>query len=52
MYSANQLWGLSEVPRDNQVIEECILFGFTLNDDIMYVLNFCTLYAKYYIYVQ
>ncbi len=38
--------------RDSQVIEECILFGFPLNNDVMHVLNFRTLYAKYYIYTQ
>ncbi len=29
-----------------------ILFGFPQNNDVMHVLNFCTLYAKYYIYIQ
>ncbi len=38
--------------RDSQVTEECILFGFLLNNDVMHVLNFCTLYAKHYIYIQ
>ncbi len=38
--------------RDSQVIEECILFGFPLNNYVMHVLNFCTLYAKYYIYIR
>ncbi len=38
--------------RNSQVIEECILFGFPPNSDVMQVLNFCMLYAKYYIYVQ
>ncbi len=38
--------------RDIQVIEECILFGFPLNNDVMHLLNFCILYAKYYIYIQ
>ncbi len=38
--------------RDRQLIEECILFDFPINNDVMYVLNFCTLYAKYYIYIQ
>ncbi len=38
--------------KDSQVIEECILFGFTSNSDTMQVLNFCILYAKYYIYIQ
>ncbi len=30
-----------------QVIKECILFGFPSNSNIMQVLNFCILYAKY-----
>ncbi len=38
--------------RDSKVIEGCILFGFPLNNDVMHVLNFCTLYAKYYIDIQ
>ncbi len=38
--------------RDSQVIEECMLFGFPLNNDVMHALNICTLYAKYYIYIQ
>ncbi len=33
------------VIRNSQVIEEC-------NSDVMQVLNFCLLYAKYYIYIQ
>ncbi len=40
------------VIRNSQVIEECILFGFPSNSDVMQVLNFCILYAKYYIYIQ
>ncbi len=38
--------------RDSQVIEECIIFGFPFNNDVMHVLNLCVLYAKYYIYIQ
>ncbi len=38
--------------KDRQVIEECILFGFPSDSDIMQVPNFCILYAKYYIYIQ
>ncbi len=38
--------------RDSQVIEGIIIFGFPLNNDVMHVLNFCTLYAKYYIYIK
>ncbi len=40
------------VIRNSQVIEECILFGFPCNSDVMQVLNFCILCAKYYIYIQ
>ncbi len=40
------------VIRNSQVIEECILFGFPSNSDVMQLLNFCILYAKYYIYIQ
>ncbi len=40
------------VIRNSQAIEECILFGFPSNIDVMQVLNFCILYAKYYIYMQ
>ncbi len=36
----------------SQVIEECLLFGFRSNSDVMQVLNFCILQAKYYIYIQ
>ncbi len=40
------------VVRNSQVIEECILFGFPSNNDVMQVLNVCILYAKYYIYIE
>ncbi len=40
------------VIRNSQVIKECILFGFPSNSDVMQVLNFFILYAKYYIYIQ
>ncbi len=40
------------VIRNSQVIEECILFGFPSNRDLIQVLNFSILYAKYYIYIQ
>ncbi len=40
------------VIRNSHVIEECILFGFRSNSDLMQLLNFCTLYAKYYIYIS
>ncbi len=38
--------------KDSQITEECILFGFPYNRDTMHTLNFCILYAKYYIYIQ
>ncbi len=38
--------------RNSQVIEQCILFDFPSNSDVMQVLNLCILYAKYYIYIQ
>ncbi len=40
------------VIRNSQVIEECILFGFLSTSDVIQVLNYCILYAKYYIYIQ
>ncbi len=43
---------LGIVIRNSQVIEECILFGFPSNSDVMQVLNFCILYAKYYIHIE
>ncbi len=45
------LWGKKIVIRNSQLIEECILFGFPSNSDVMQVLNFCILYTKYYIYI-
>jgi hypothetical protein len=30
----------------------CILFGFDPVDDVIFVLNFCVLHAKYYIYIR
>ncbi len=48
------LWAnLSDIViKNSQVIEECLLFGFPSTSDVMQVLNFCILYAKYYIYIQ
>ncbi len=40
------------VIRNSQVIEGWILFSFPSNSDVMQVLHFCILYAKYYIYIQ
>ncbi len=33
-------------------LRECILFGFPGDEDIIVALNYCTLMAKYYIYIQ
>ncbi len=33
-------------------IEECVLFGFPGNSNAILTLNFCILYAKYYIYIK
>ncbi len=33
-------------------IEECVLFGFPGNSNDILKLNFCILYAKYYIYIK
>ncbi len=40
------------VIKDSQVIEECILFGFPSNSDVMKVPNRYILYAKYDIYIK
>ncbi len=33
-------------------LEECVLFGFSGNDNLTQVLNYCMIYTKYYIYIQ
>ncbi len=33
-------------------LEECVLFGFSGNDNLTQVLNYCMTYTKYYIYIQ
>ncbi len=33
-------------------LQENILFGFVGSNGIIYVLNYCILYAKFYIYIQ
>ena len=38
--------------QDESEIEECILFGFPTEIDIINVLNFIVLHAKYYVYIQ
>ncbi len=34
------------------MLNECIFFGFPGDSDVIEVLNYCVLYAKYYIYIQ
>ncbi len=33
-------------------LEECVLFGFSGNDNLTQVLNYCIIYTQYYIYIQ
>ncbi len=33
-------------------LEECVLYGFSGNQNLTQVLNYCMLYTKYYIYIQ
>ena len=37
---------------DMNELRECILFGFPGDEDIIVALNYCTLIAKYFIYIQ
>ena len=41
-----------QIQYDCESLEESILFGFQAEGDILNVLNFCILLAKYYIYKQ
>ncbi len=34
------------------MLDECIILGFLGDADIIEVLNYCVLYANYYIYIQ
>ncbi len=34
------------------MLNECIIFGFRGDSHVKEVLNYCVLYAKYYIYIQ
>ncbi len=34
------------------MLNECIIFGFPGDSDVIEVLNYCLLYTKYYIYIQ
>ncbi len=34
------------------MLNECITFGFQGDSDVIEVLNYCVVYAKYYIYIQ
>ncbi len=38
--------------KNNNNLEECIIFGFPDNDNNTGVLNHCILLAKYHIYIQ
>ncbi len=37
---------------DNEFLIECLLFGFPGNSRNARLINFCTLYAKYFIYTH
>ncbi len=34
------------------MLNECIIFGFSSDSNVIEVLNYCVLYAKYYNYIQ
>ncbi len=34
------------------MLNKCIIFGFPSDSDVIEILNYCVLYAKYYIYIQ
>ncbi len=36
----------------NDITAECTLSGYSGNDEISLVINYCVLIAKYYIYIQ
>ncbi len=38
--------------KHSAVLDECIIFGFPNTIEAMQVLNICTIYAKYYKYIQ
>ncbi len=38
--------------KNSSILEECIIFDFPFNSDVIQVLNCCLLYTKYYIYIQ
>ncbi len=39
-------------PKNSSVLNKCIIFGFPGDSDVIEVINYCVLYAKYYIYIQ
>ena len=41
-----------QIPLDYEAIEESILFGFQVDEDVFKVFNYCVLVAKYYVYKQ
>ncbi len=36
----------------NDIFEECTLFGYPGEEDIIQILNYCVLFAKYLIYTN
>ncbi len=44
--------GNIQIPLYSESLEECILFGFQTEGDILSVLNYCILIAKFHIYCQ
>ncbi len=36
----------------NDIFEECALFGYPVEEDIIQILNYCVLLAKYFIYTN
>ncbi len=38
--------------KHSTVLTECIMFGFLTNKDEIFVINYCILHTKYYIYIQ
>ncbi len=47
---SSQIFGIDI--KDSHVLDQSIIVGFPNNTDAMQVLNFCTIYAKYDIYIQ
>ena len=41
-----------KIDKNFENLEECILFGFQSDGEILHVLNYCLLHVKFYIYKQ